>query len=224
MAVDYAGPDGAVRRVTARGAIVTAWGKVAKHLVSGFPEGQRDALESYGHAAALYINVLLRHWRPVAEAGANPMYLPGSYCTWMHVSDPLAVGDYRPEYYPDRPTVLSMFKYLYSPGKPWREQTQLARYELESKPFADFEREIRAELDHVLGPWGFDPAEDILAITVNRWGHGYALFPYGEHEGKPWERGRERMGRISFAGADAGGTPWTQAALEQAHRAAHEQL
>ena len=38
----------------------------------------------------------------------------------------------------------------------------------------DFEREVRTVLDGLLGPAGFDVAEDILAITVNRWPHGYA--------------------------------------------------
>ena len=224
VALFYARPDGAVHQVRAKGAIVTAWGMVAKHVVSGLPETQLEALEQYGYSSQLYINVLLRQWRPLAETGAYPMYLPDGYCTWMHVLDPLAVGTYRPRHHPDHPTVLSMFKYLYSPGRPAREQTELGRYELESKPFADLEREIRAELDRVLGPWGFDAAEDILAITVNRWGHGYNLFPYGRRDGRPWTRGRERFDRISFAGADAGGTPWTQAAFEQAHRAVEEQL
>jgi hypothetical protein len=40
----------------------------------------------------------------------------------------------------------------------------------------------------------------------------------------PHAEGRAPFGRISFAGADAAGNPWTQAAFVQAHRAATEQL
>jgi spermidine dehydrogenase len=185
----------------------------------------------------------------MAEIGASEMFWPDGYCTWMQISDPLRVGEYSPEYHPDRPTLLSMYKYIYKPGLPPTDQMKLGRYELENKPFEEYEREIRSELNHALGPWGFDAAQDILAITVNRWGHGYNFFPpqpgrtplnaAGPHpRGSPsggfapagglktpaYEIGRARLGRISFAGADAGGTPWTQAAMEQAHRAAHEQL
>jgi hypothetical protein len=63
---------------------------------------------------------------------------------------------------------------------------------------------------------------------VNRWGHGYNYFkepgPKEKLENPPYRTGRQKLGRISFAGADAGGTPWTQAALVQAFRAVHEQL
>ena len=43
-----------------------------------------------------------------------------------------------------------------------------------STPFETFEREIRGQMQRVLGPGGFDAARDIVAITVNRWPHGYA--------------------------------------------------
>jgi spermidine dehydrogenase len=75
----------------------------------------------------------------------------------------------------------------------------------------------------MFGPWGFDARQDILAITINRWGHAYNFFPTTPGPA-PYERGRRQLGRISFAGADASGIPWTLSAMEEAHRAAHEQL
>jgi spermidine dehydrogenase len=117
-----------------------------------------------------------------------------------------------------------MFRYLRKPGLPIDEQLELNRYDLEQKPFEELEREIRTELEHVLGPWGFEAAKDIKAITVNRWGHGYIVFPHPDVESPHRYRGRERIGRISFAGADASGSPWTQGAFREAHRAVHEQL
>jgi hypothetical protein len=44
-----------------------------------------------------------------------------------------------------------------------------------STTFATFERKIRDQLARVLSPGGFDPARVIVAITVNRWPHGYAV-------------------------------------------------
>ena len=96
-----------------------------------------------------------------------------------------------------------MFRYLRQPGLPIDEQLELNRYELEQKPFEELEREIRTELEYVLGPWGFDAAKDIKAITVNRWGHGYIVFPHPDAHSPHRLRGRERIGRISFAGVDA---------------------
>jgi spermidine dehydrogenase len=226
--VEYAVGGEGGRRVRARHVIMTGWGSVAKHVVAGLEEDQRRALENYRYSSALYINVLLKHWRPIAEFGAFEMYWPSGYCTWMHVSDPLRVGAYRPDYHPDKPTILSMYKYIHKRGLPPEEQMKLGRYEMETRSFEDYEREIRSELNHVLGGHGFDAARDIAGITVNRWGHGYNYFkepgPPATLENPPYRTGRRKLGRISFAGADAGGTPWTQAALAQAWRAVHEQL
>ncbi len=223
-----AAPDGEGRRVRARHVIMTGWGSVAKHVVPDLAGDQRQALDEYRYSSALYINVLLKHWRPIADIGAFEMYWPSGYCTWMHVSDPLTVAEYRPEYHPDKPTILSMYKYIHQRGLEPKEQMKLGRYEMETKSFEEYEREIRSELNHVLGGHGFDAARDIAGITVNRWGHGYNYFkepgPREKLDQPPYRAGRQKLGRISFAGADAGGTPWTQAALAQAFRAVHEQL
>lgn len=230
VTVHYIHPDqsGRVFRVRARSAVMAGWGMVAKHIVPDLPSTQLEALDKYRYTSAVYINVLLKHWRPIAELGLYEMYLPGGYCTWMHIADPLHLGSYRPEYHPDKPTLLSMYKYIYQPGLEADEQMILGRMEMENKPFEDYEREIRAELQHMFGSRGFSAADDILAITVNRWGHGYNFFkgPRSQikADDKPYVRGRSKCGRISFAGADAGGSPWTQLALQQGHRAAYEQL
>ena len=44
--------------------------------------------------------------------------------------------------------------------------------------FEDFERKTRDQLARILGPGGFEPAEDIQAITINRWPHGHG-YEYG---------------------------------------------
>ncbi len=228
VVVHYTQPEGRVYRVASRSAIMAGWGMVAKHIVPELPQEQVQALDQYRYTSAIYINVLLRHWRPMAELGLFDMYLPGGYCSWMNISDPLHVGSYQPEYHPDKPILLNMYKYLYSPGLDPAEQMIMGRLELENKPFEEFEREIRTELNYMFGPWGFNAADDILAITVNRWGHGYNFFKGPVSSARkslpPYVKGRERLGRISFAGADAGGSPWTQLALQQGMRAALEQL
>src|SRR6266851_2114132 len=91
-----------------------------------------------------------------------------------------------------------------------------------------FERNIRDQFARVLGEGGFDPANDITAITVNRWPHGYAYeynylfdpeWPKGE---SPCEIGGKRFGRIAIANSDAGAAAYTDQAMDQAWRAVEE--
>ena len=175
---------------------MAGWGAVAKHIVPELPAAQLAALEEFRYTAVLYINVLLRQWRPIADLRLSEMWLPGGYCQNMFISDPLRVGNYRPEYRPDRPTVLTLHKNLYARGMDPEEQMTLTRTEMEATPFATYERQVREELTHLFGPWGFRAADDIVAITVNRWAHGYTFASL------PGDRKPSRQAGASQAGPD----------------------
>jgi spermidine dehydrogenase len=117
-----------------------------------------------------------------------------------------------------------------SPGMSARTQQTAGRYDLLSTTFSTFERNIRDQLGRVLGGGGFDPARDIVAITVNRWPHGYAYeynplwdpdWPKGQ---SPCEIGRQRFGRITIANSDAAAAAYTDKAMDEAHRAVAELL
>jgi spermidine dehydrogenase len=117
-----------------------------------------------------------------------------------------------------------------SPGMSERDQHRMGRAELLTTSFAIFEEKIRDQLGRMFGPGGFDPARDITAITVNRWPHGYAYeynplfdpdWPKGE---APHEIGRARFGPIAIANSDAAAAAYTDAAIDQAHRAVEELL
>ena len=102
------------------------------------------------------------------------------------------------------------------------------RAQMLATPFETYERNIREQLAALLGPGGFDPAKDILAITVNRWPHGYAyeynsLYdPDWTEDQQPCVIGRQPFGRISIANSDAEAFAYTNAAIDQAHRAVGE--
>ena len=85
------------------------------------------------------------------------------------------------------------------------------------------------QLRRILGPGGFDPARDILEITVNRWPHGYAyeynsLFDEFWLNGTetPCELARKPFGRLAIANADAGAYAYTDCAIDHAYRAVQE--
>jgi type VI secretion system ImpB/VipA family protein len=60
------------------------------------------------------------------------------------------------------------------PGLPRREQNRIGQQELLATTFEQFELEIRRQLGRMLAGGGFDPAADIVGITVNRWPYGYS--------------------------------------------------
>ena len=98
--------------------------------------------------------------------------------------------------------------------------------------FNDFEFMIRDKLARVLGPHGFDDERDILGITVNRWPHGYTYsynplsdsekWAYTTSDDRPCVVGRQRVGRVAIANADASASPHTDAAINEAYRAVGE--
>src|SRR6185503_4636069 len=101
--------------------------------------------------------------------------------------------------------------------------------DLQQTPFEVFERNLRDQLGRTLSGGGFDPARDIQAITVNRWPHGYADEgdalndpDWSSDAERPWVMARQPFGRIAIANSDAARRAYTDAAIDQAHRAVRE--
>ena len=83
----------------------------------------------------------------------------------------------------------------------------------------------------MLGGGGFNAAEDIVGITVNRWAHGYSywynplfdtVYDDDADPRYPHMIGRKPVGRISIANADSAANAMMESAIEQAHRAVAE--
>ena len=128
---------------------------------------------------------------------------------------------------------MERFPHVNNQGYTNSEQFRLARLELLSTSFETIERSVRSQLGSMLGEGGFDPAEDILGITVNRWAHGYArwynplfdkTYEHINDHRYPHVRARAPFGRIAIANADSGASAMLEAAIEQAHRAVTELL
>jgi spermidine dehydrogenase len=123
-----------------------------------------------------------------------------------------------------------MIRHPNKPGLPRKEQNRIGQQELLSMTFEEFEVKIRQQLDRILKPGGFDPAKDIVAITVNRWPYGYAYTydtladPEMLPEQRPHVIGRRRWGRVAIANSDAGAAAFTNQAIDEANRAVQELL
>ena len=90
-------------------------------------------------------------------------------------------------------------------------------------PFEQYESRAIDELTRILGPHGFDAKRDVAAISVYRWGHGYAYgfnSLYDKQEDPELSvYGHQPVGRIAIANSDAAGSAYAHAAIEQGLRA-----
>jgi spermidine dehydrogenase len=218
-----------VKTVRAANCILACWHVVIPYIAQELPDAQKEALASAQKVPLLYTNVLLRNWTAFQKLGVNTIYAPGMYFTGTTLDLPVSIGGYECAKKPDEPIVIHMMKAACKPGRPAREQHKLGRIQLYVTPFENYERNIREQLARMLGSGGFDPARDILEITVNRWPHGYAyeynsLFDQFWLDGgeQPCQVARKPFGRIAIANSDADAYAYTDCAIDQAYRAVQE--
>ena len=220
---------GKVYTVRAAHCILACWHVVIPYICEQLPDKQKEALSSAAKVPLLYTNVAIRNWKAFQKLGTNAIYVPQGYHSYMNLDLPVSIGGYECSQKPEAPIVVHMMKTPCKPGRPAREQHLLGRVELFTTTFETMERNIREQLARVVGPGGFDPANDITAITVNRWPHGYA-YEYSSLWDKFWLEGgetpcevaRKPFGRIAIANADAGAYAYTDGAIDHAYRAVGE--
>jgi spermidine dehydrogenase len=222
---------GRLERVRARSCVLACWNAVIPYLCPDLPQAQRDALAYAIKVPIVSTNVALRSWTSFRALRVSRAHCPGSVFSTVGLDLPVRVGSYRPPRRPEEPIVVHMMRTPCRPGLPGREQHRAGQRELYTTTFDTFERNVRAQLSRMLGAGGFDPARDIVALTVNRWPHGYAYQynslwdPFWIDGGpQPCVAARQPFGRIAIANADAGAYAYTDAAIDQAHRAVGEVL
>lgn len=226
--VTYA-KGGKVYTSRAKNAVLACWHVMIPYICEELPDKQKEALASAQKVPLLYSNVAVRNWTAFEKVGANSIYAPGMYHSYVNLDLPVSIGGYECAKSPDQAIIVHMMKAACHPGLAARQQHSYGRIELYTTTFETMERNIRDQLARTLGPGGFDPARDIAAITVNRWPHGYAyeynsLFDSFWLEGgeTPCEVARKTYGRIGIANSDAGAYAYTDEAINQAYRAVTE--
>ena len=222
---------GKVWRVKARDCVLAGWNMMIPYLCPELPEAQKHALHQLVKIPLVYASVAIADWRAFKALGVRDVYCPGGYFSSFELNPAVDIGDYRSPADPAQPSLVRFTRTPCQPGLPERDQHRAGRADLMATPFETFERHIRDQLGRALGPGGFDPARDVLGITVNRWPHGYAyefnpLFddPDTPPDQRPNVIGRRRFGRISIANSDSGAAAYTDSAINQARRAIDEVL
>jgi spermidine dehydrogenase len=221
---------GKMYAVRARNCILACYNGFIPSLMPELPERQREALAYPVKVPMMYTNVLIRKWAAFQKLGVATINAPGMYYPECRLDPGTTVGGYRGVTTPEEAILVHLIRNPNKPGLPRKEQNRAGQQELLSTTFEQFELEIRRQFGRMLGPAGFDPAEDIVAITVNRWPYGYAYTydtladPDVPPEQRPHVIGRQRFGRVTIANADAGAAAFTNQAIDEAHRAVQELL
>ena len=223
--------DGRVEAASARHCVLACWNSMIPRLCAELPERQKQALLYGVKAPLVYVNVLLRSWRAFVAAGVHEILAPNWTYSLVRLDFPVSLGGYRAPRSPTEPILLHMVHVPHHPEAKGAEQWRVGRRELLATSFESFEARLREQLERMLGRAGFDADAEILAITVNRWPHGYAYEPntlwdpeWSSPDQRPWVIGRQRHGRIAIANSDAAAAAFTDAAIDQAHRAIGELL
>jgi spermidine dehydrogenase len=219
-------------KVRSGGAVLACWNPVIPYICDEIPALQKEALMYGVKSPLVYSGILISNWNSFVDAGISRVTAPGGYFPSIGLQPSLEMGSYRTARSPDNPIVVRMSCYFASPGLSRRDQHRIGRAKMLETTFDTFEQHIRDQLSRVLGPTGFDDERDVLGITVNRWPHGYTYsynplfdpkeWAYTTTDERPCVIGRQPVGRITIANADAAASPHTDAAINEAYRAVSE--
>lgn len=222
-------------RVKAKKCVLACNNAIIPYICPELPDEQKEALSEQVRQPIFYNRVLVKNWQAWKKMGIESVSAPGGYHASIGLNFPMNLGGYACSQEPDEPIIICMYKYLHvnNEGLTAQEQYRMGRHELLATPFEDIERHIRTELDELLGKHGFNAADDIEAIIVNRWAHGYAytqnfhtLFDQDyddpDDERYPHVIGRKPIGNITIANSDSGAEAMLESAIDQAYRAVSE--
>ncbi len=222
--------NGTAQRVRSRHCVMACYHSVIPYLCRDLPEQQREALSYQVKTPLVLTNVLLRSGKPMDDLGINVVRCPGRLHARLFLFNGINTGGYSHPMDDMGPVPLVFWGTISPPPEAvtLKDQLRASRQTMLAMRFEDYEREVRTVLDGLLGPAGFDVQKDILAITVNRWPHGYSYeymdlwdpdFPDGQ---APHQLASKPYGAITFANSDAGASAYTHVAIDEAFRAVSE--
>jgi spermidine dehydrogenase len=211
---------GRLYRVKARGTVLTIGSWVAKHVVSDLPNDYQAALGQFLYEPILMVNVALHNWRFLDKLGFAAARWFDGFGFYSTVRQPMIVGHRPTPFHPDKPMVMTFYVPIQLPDLPLIVHGPAARAQLYGTSYADYERQIVAQMQRMFSSGGFDARRDIAGIVLNRWGHASISPPPGFFFGKdgapsPLTVLRQPFGRIAFGNSElSGGQTWPAAIAE----------
>ncbi len=137
--------------------------------------------------------------------------------TWWRVA-------YRPPLHPDKPTVLTFYLGLYTPGRPAGEQGNLGRKKMLATSYADFERQIRSQMTMLFHDAGFRAPRHrrhcFEPMGARAGDSASGLLLWAGWKASAREIVQQGFGRIAIAHSELNGHQNATGALAQGKRAA----
>jgi spermidine dehydrogenase len=199
------------------------------HIVPELAPDAKKVLASNVKAPLLYCKALIRNWQCFVKLGVHSIAAPMSFLSTVKLDYPVSLGSYTFPSDPSEPMVVHMVHVPLAPGsgKDARMQCRIGRGWLLKTPYETIEGLVRDDLQRMLGPGGFEHERDIMAITVNRWSHGYSYYwnslydDTGKGEADA-EAAKRPIGRIALANSDTAFDAYAHSAIAEAARAVGE--
>ncbi|WP_454255929.1 NAD(P)-binding protein [Pseudomonas sp. Marseille-Q8238] len=220
---------GQLYRVRGKHCVLACYNMIIPYIMRDLPGEQAHALSQNVKFPLVYTKVVIRNWQSFMKLGVHEIYAPSQPYSRVKLDYPVDIGGYTHPRAPNQPIGLHMVYVPTSPnsGMDARTQARVGRTKLYSMSFEQMETAIRDQLQAMLGPAGFDHQKDILAITVNRWSHGYSyfsnsLFDDEEDSEKLMNLARQKVGNVTIANSDAAWDAYAHAAIDEAWRAVGE--
>jgi spermidine dehydrogenase len=203
---------------------VAAGGWIARHIVRDLPPSYAAAYSNFHHGPILVANVAVRNWKPFAKLGITAAHWFDGFGFFVNLRQPMRIDGAPVPLDPSQPAMLTFYIGFPQPGVPIDRQTSEARGLLFGTSYADFEMQIRRQLQQLFGDVGFNARRDIAGVVLNRWGHAYIAPQPGFYFGSagspaPLEVIRERYGRIAFGHSELSGRQSWGRAAQEARRA-----
>lgn len=221
--------NGKLQKIHARHAVLACYNMMIPYLCPGLATAQAQALSQNVKFPLVYTKVIVRNWQPWVQAGVHEIYAPSQPYSRVKLDYPVSLGGYEHPRNPDEPIGLHMVHVPVAPtaGLDARTQSRVNRAILYNQSFDMLEDSLRTQLQRMFGKLGFDHQQDILAITVNRWAHGYAyyantLYDDEQDSEQTAQLARQPIGRIAIANSDAGWSAYMHSAIDEAYRAVGE--
>lgn len=220
---------GQLAQVRGKRCILACYNMMIPYLLRDLPVEQAQALSQNVKYPLVYTKVVVRNWTSFHKLGVHEIYAATQPYSRIKLDYPVSMGGYEHPRDPTQPIGLHMVYVPTSPnsGMNGRDQARAGRGKLYGQTFEQLEAQLRDQLQRMLGPGGFNHQTDILAITVNRWSHGYAtfsnsLFDDADESEKLKDLARQPLGHVSIANSDAAWSAYAHAAIDEAYRAVGE--
>lgn len=220
---------GQLHRVRGKQCVLACYNMLIPYILRDLPAAQAHALSQNVKLPMVYTDVLISNWQSFIKLGVQSIYSPNMPFALVFLDFPVDLGGYLAQRDPAQPICVRMVHVpsVEGAGPDLRTQARAARGQIYATTFAQYEERIRDQLQRMLGAGGFEQQRDILAITVNRWPHGYSWASNslcdGEDGGEAlMHLARKPLGQVAIANSDAAWDAYLHSAIDQAWRAVGE--